>query len=251
MGSAWTKRVGNTLPLRKSYNQKWQMACFFLANICARHFVACGNRLEVKNPMRAWVVEDFETGLSLTDVADPAPERGQVLLRVHATGLNFADLLMMKGTYQETPETPFSPGLEVAGTVVETGEGVTALSVGQRVAAVARHGGLAELCVPDASRCIALPESMDDVTAAGLQIAYGTSHLALTRRARLRSGEVMAVLGAAGGVGLTAVAIGKAMGAHVIALARGADRLAVAQAAGADVLIDTDEANDIRGALKA
>ncbi len=200
--------------------------------------------------MRAWVIEAFDTPLKLLEVERPAPADKDVLIRVAATGLTFADLLMMKGTYQETPDLPFTPGLEVAGTIATVGENVRGFEPGQRVAAFAGRGGLAEYVVVNASRCLPLTGTMDDVKAAGFQIAYGTSHLALTRRARLQPGETLAVLGAAGGVGLTAVEIGKALSARVIAVARGRDRLAIAGAAGADVLIDSETTDDMRRALK-
>lgn len=201
--------------------------------------------------MRAWVVENFDRPMELRSVNQPVPGDSEVLVRVSATGLNFADLLMIKGTYQETPTPPFSPGLEVAGTVIEVGRDVPGIETGQRVAAYCGSGGLAEYVTLDASRCIPLHDGMDDVTGAGFQIAYGTSHLALTRRARLQPGEKLAVLGAAGGVGLTAVEIGKALGAHVIAVARGADRLEIAKRAGADVLIDSSGTDDMCEALNA
>ena len=179
----------------------------------------------------------------------PAPGPGQVRVRVAACGLNFADLLMLTGDYQATPPLPFIPGMEIAGRVEALGSGVTGLAPGDRIAAVPGHGGLAEMAVIDAHACRPLPATMDDVTAAGFQIAYGTSHLSLTRRARLAAGETLAVLGAAGGVGLTAVETGKALGARVIAVARGAERLGVAQQAGADLLID-GETPDLLAALR-
>lgn len=178
----------------------------------------------------------------------PAP--GEVAVEVAACGLNFADLLMIDGSYQETPSLPFVPGMEICGRVTALGEGVTDLSPGDRIAAYCGSGGLAERAVVPAARCLKVPEAMPDTVAAGFLIAYGTSHLALARRARLAKGETVAVLGAAGGVGLTAVEIGRALGARVIAVARGAEKLAVARAAGAEVLIDAGTP-DLRAALKA
>jgi NADPH2:quinone reductase len=140
--------------------------------------------------------------------------------------------------------------MELAGTVDALGPDLPGPAPGTRVAAFAGQGGLAEFAVLPAARLLPLPDTMDFATAAAFQVAWGTSHLALTRRARLAPGETLLVLGAAGGVGLTAVEIGKRLGARVIASARGADRLAVAAAAGADHLIDSD-APDLRGALKA
>ncbi|UMA65753.1 NADPH:quinone oxidoreductase family protein [Roseivivax marinus] len=201
-------------------------------------------------PVRAWRVSAAGTPPSISDVTLRAPGPGQIRVRIAACGLNFADLLMVKGTYQETPEPPFTLGLEVAGTVTATGPDVDHLAVGDRVAVYGGHGGLAEQGVFDAIRAVRLPDSMTAVEAAGFQIAYGTSHVALDHRARLQPGETLLVLGAAGGVGLTAVEIGKRMGATVIACARGADKLEAARAAGADHLVDA-ETDDIREAVKA
>ncbi|WP_400086599.1 NADPH:quinone oxidoreductase family protein [Yoonia sp. R78084] len=200
--------------------------------------------------MRAFQVTSFQAPPALRDVDVPAPGPGEVLLDIAACGLNFADLLMAKGTYQDTPATPFTLGMEVCGTVIATGDDVTSPSIGTRVAVFGGQGGLAEKGLFPAALCRPVPDTMPDVIAAGFMVAYGTSHLALSRRARLQEGETLLVLGAAGGVGLTAVEIGKAMGATVIAVARGADKLAVAKAAGADHLIDSDT-DDIKAAVKA
>ncbi len=200
--------------------------------------------------MRAYRIRAFGGDAGLEDIAPPAPGAGEVLLRIAACGLNFADLLMLKGDYQERPEPPFTLGMEVAGTVEALGDGVTGLAPGDRVAVFAGQGGLAERGVFPADRCVKLPDAMPFDHAAAFLIAYGTSHLALKHRAHLQPGETLLVTGAAGGVGLTAVEIGKAMGARVIACARGADKLAVAKAAGADHLIDS-EGGDLRRAVKA
>jgi NADPH2:quinone reductase len=163
----------------------------------------------------------------------------QVRIRVHAAGVNFADSLMVGGTYQVKPPFPFTPGLEAAGVITETGSAVTDLQAGQRVLAVMRNGGTyAEEIVQDATSVVPIPDAMDYASAAAFPVAYGTSHFALTHRGHLAPGETLLVLGAAGGVGLTAVEIGKAMGARVIAAAGGADKLAAARAHGADELID-------------
>jgi NADPH2:quinone reductase len=200
--------------------------------------------------MRAYLVPAAGLPPTLTDRPEPVPGPGEVLIRVAACGLNFADLLMLKGTYQDTPPPPFVLGMEFAGEVVAQGAGVAAPAVGARVAAVTGHGGLAEYATAPAALCLALPDAMSTAQAAGFQIAYGTSHLALGHRAGLRAGETLLVLGAAGGVGLTAVEIGAQLGAWVIASARGADRLTVARAAGAAELIDSD-APGLRDRLKA
>ena len=171
-------------------------------------------------------------------------------MRVAAAGLNFADLLMIKGSYQVRPPLPYVPGMEFSGVVEALGADTNGPPAGTRVLGVSGTGALAEwLCLP-ADRLSPLPEAMGFDEAAGFPIAYGTSHLALTRTARLQTGETLFVTGAAGGVGLTAVEIGKRLGARVIASARGADRLEVARAAGADVLIDS-EAPDLKDQLRA
>lgn len=200
--------------------------------------------------MRAFQVSSFTSLPALVDIAAPLPGPGEVLLDIAACGLNFADLLMAQGSYQDTPVPPFTLGMEVCGTVTALGEGVTTPAIGTRVAVFGGQGGMAEQGVFPANLCRPVPDSMSAEIAAGFMVAYGTSHLALTQRARLQQGETLLVLGAAGGVGLTAVEIGKALGARVIAVARGADKLAVAQAAGADHVIDSDT-QDIKAAIKA
>lgn len=188
-------------------------------------------------------------GLELAEVPDPEPGACGVRIRVRAAGVNFADTLMLRGRYQEKPPLPFTPGLEVAGEIEAVGAGVRGLSVGQRVLAVVSHGGFAEKVVARGDDVVPLPETMDDVTAAGFAIAYGTAHGGLRWRADLHAGEILLVHGAGGGVGLTAVECGKALGATVIATARGAEKLAVAQAHGADHLLDS-EADDVRARVK-
>lgn len=180
-------------------------------------------------------------GVELADLPVPEPGPGQVRVKVRACGLNFADLLMQKGSYQDMPPAPFTPGMEIAGIVDALGPDVAAPPLGARVAVHAGHGGLAEYAVFDASRAAPIPDTMPFEHAAAFPVAYGTSHVALHHRARLQPGETLLVTGAAGGVGLTAVEIGKLMGARVIAQARGPQKLRVAGAAGADHLIDADE----------
>ncbi|WP_170478692.1 NADPH:quinone oxidoreductase family protein [Ruegeria arenilitoris] len=191
--------------------------------------------------MLAYCVETQGKPPTLTTLALPTPSDGQIRVRIKACGLNFADLLMQKGTYQDTPEAPFALGMEVAGIVDEIGNNVSTIAPGDRVAVYCGFGGLAEYGVFDADRAVPLPETMSFEDAAAIQIAYGTSHIALDHRARLQPGETLLVTGAAGGVGLTAVEIGKLMGAKVIAQARGAERLSVAANAGADYLVDASE----------
>ncbi|GGH29756.1 NADPH2:quinone reductase [Cribrihabitans marinus] len=191
--------------------------------------------------MRAFQVLQAGSPPQLVEIDRPEPGPGQVSVRIRACGLNFADLLMVKGTYQDTPEPPFTLGMEIAGEVTKLGDRVTDLDVRDRIAAFGGHGGLAEHGVFDVARSVRLPDAMSDTDAAALQIAYGTSHVALAHRARLQPGETLLVTGAAGGVGLTAVEIGKLLGARVIAQARGAAKLEVAREAGADHLIDAGE----------
>ena len=200
--------------------------------------------------MRACLLSAFGTAPEVTRIDLPEPGPGEIRLAIRACGINFADLLMLKGAYQDTPEPPFVLGMEVAGVVDATGPGVAGLSRGDRVAVFGGQGGLAEYGCFDAGRAVRLPERMGFIDAAAFQIAYGTSHVALDHRAGLQPSETLLVLGAAGGVGLTAVEIGKLMGARVVACARGQAKLAVAQAAGADHLIDA-ETEDIRARMKA
>lgn len=200
--------------------------------------------------MRAWEIADLGGSSVLTERDVPIAKTGEVLLRIHACGLNFADLLMAEGRYQDRPDLPFIPGLECAGVVEALGPGVNAPAIGSRVAVYGGQGGLAEHgCFP-ADQLVPIPDSMTMAEAAGFLIAYGTSHLALTHKARLQPGETLFVLGAAGGVGLTAVEVGRRLGARVIASARGAEKLAVARAAGADEVIDSD-APDLKDRLRA
>jgi NADPH2:quinone reductase len=182
--------------------------------------------------------------LALVDIPAPGePGPGEVLIDVAAAGINFADLLLTAGKYQERPIPPFTPGFEIAGRVRAIGPGVVRVKPGERVLALLDHGGFAERAIAQEAGCFILPAAMDFATAAGFAIAYGTSHGALAWRAALKPGELLLVLGAAGGVGLTAVEIGKAMGARVIACAGGAEKLAIAKAHGADHVIDYREEN--------
>lgn len=200
--------------------------------------------------MRAMQVVELGQSLALVDVPQPAPKAGEVLVRVAACGLNFGDLLIVKGTYQEKPELPATIGMELSGTVEALGEGVSHLRVGQRVAAYAGFGGLGEFAALPAEICVPLPGGMSFVDAAAFLVAYGTSHVGLDYKARLQPGERLLVLGASGGVGLTAVELGKLMGAEVMACARGAEKLAVARRAGADHLLDS-ETCDLRADVKS
>jgi len=200
--------------------------------------------------MYAMQVTAFDTPLALCELEIPAPAAGQVVIKVAACGLNFGDTLLVKGTYQEKPPLPFTMGMEMAGTITAVGEGVTHLNVGQRVAAYSGKDGLGEYAAVSASVCVPIPDIMPFTDAAAFLITYGTSHLALEDRARLQPGERLLVLGASGGVGLTAVELGKVMGAEVIACARGAEKLEICKQMGADHLINSDT-GDIRETVKA
>ncbi|MCX7558763.1 NADPH:quinone oxidoreductase family protein [Sulfitobacter sp. F26204] len=189
--------------------------------------------------MRAMQVIAYDTPLALQDIERPVPLSSEVLVQVDTCGMNFGDTLMIKGTYQEKPALPFTLGMELAGTVVAVGEGVTSLAPGQRVAAYAGSGGLAEFATLSAASCVPIPDEMSSIDAAAFLIAYGTSHVALDYKARLKPAERLLVLGASGGVGLTAVELGKVMGAEVIACARGGEKLELCKAAGANHLIDS------------
>ncbi|VBB10975.1 NADPH:quinone oxidoreductase family protein [Burkholderia stabilis] len=178
--------------------------------------------------------------LRIEDVAIPEPAAGQVRVQVKAASLNFPDALIVQGLYQVKPALPFSPGAEFAGVIDAVGEGVTAWRPGDSVVAFTGHGGFAQQCVADAHQIAALPPGMTFEQGAALVLAYGTSLHALQQRARLQSGETLLVLGAAGGVGLAAIEIAKALGARVIAAASSADKLALCRdaGAGADETID-------------
>ena len=169
--------------------------------------------------------------------------------RVRACGVNFADSLIIRGQYQKQPQPPFSPGFEVSGEVLEVGAGVKEIAIGDRVIAMTPHGGYAEQVIADINRCVPMPASMSWEHGAAFPVVFGTSHVALWHRARLRAGETLVVHGASGGVGLTAVAIGKQLGATVIATANGAGKLEVARAHGAVQLIDSSQ-EDVRGRIK-
>jgi len=171
--------------------------------------------------------------LVLKDMEAPPIGPGKVRVAVHACGVNFPDTLIIENKYQFKPPLPFSPGGEVAGEVTELGEGVTNAKIGDRVIAMTGWGGFAEEVVCDAGGLIAMPDTMDFVTAAGFVMTYGTSHYALKQRGRLEAGETLLVLGAAGGVGLAAVELGALAGARVIAAASTDEKLAVCKEHGA------------------
>ncbi len=199
--------------------------------------------------MKAMQIHTLGQPMDMVALPQPVPARGEVLVRVHACGINFGDTLIVEGTYQEKFALPFTPGMEICGTVEALGEGVASPAIGTRIGAYGGVGGLAEFTCISADRCVEVPETMGNEEVAAFLVAYGTSHLAL-ERAALKAGETLLVLGASGGVGLTAVELGKLMGAKVIAVARSAEKLEICKAAGADHLINS-ETDDIRAQVKA
>jgi NADPH:quinone reductase len=192
--------------------------------------------------MRAMICRDWggPDDLELADIPPPAMGAGDVRIRVRAAGINFADSLQVAGKYQVKPPLPFAPGLEAAGEILEIGSAVTRpLKVGQRVTAFLRNGGgYAEEAVTNAEGVVPLHDGIDDATAAGFPTVYGTSYFGLTHRGRLKAGETLLVLGAAGGVGLTAVEIGRELGATVIAAAGSPEKCALTLKYGAHHTID-------------
>jgi NADPH:quinone reductase len=189
--------------------------------------------------------------LAVEEIAVREPKPGEVRIRVRAAGVNFPDALMVQGKYQLQPPFPFSPGAEVAGDVLQVGDGVSHVKAGDRVVAFCGVGGFAEEVIAPANATMPLPAAtaLDYPLAAAFTLAYGTSWHAVRDRAALREGETMLVLGAAGGVGLAAVEIGKAIGARVIAAASSDEKLALCKAHGADALIQY-EREDLREAIK-
>ena len=187
--------------------------------------------------------------LVLEDVEPLKPGRGQVVIGVKACGVNFPDTLIIQGKYQFKPPMPFSPGSEVAGVVKEIGAGIEHVKVGDHVIAFTGHGGFAEEVLAEAAQLIPMPKGMDFTIASAFVLTYGTSHYALKDRAQLKPGETLLVLGAAGGVGLAAVEIGKVMGARVIAAASSDEKLAVCKQHGADEVINYSS-EDLRERLK-
>jgi len=188
--------------------------------------------------------------LVVEDVPSPPIRDGAVRIAVHAAGINFADLLLISGQYQEKPPFPFTPGMEASGIVTELGAGVNGVQAGDRVMTLCGTGAYTEEIVVDASRVYKIPASMDFAAAAGFPVTYGTSYGAFDWRAHLQPDEWLLVHGAAGGVGLTAVEIGKAIGAKVIACASSMEKLEIAREHGADYVINYSR-EDLRERVKA
>ena len=202
--------------------------------------------------MKAILCKEFGPPESLVyeEVPSPKPGPGEVVVTMKAASVNFPDVLIIQNKYQFKPPLPFSPGSELAGVVKEIGDGVKNVKPGDKVIAFTGHGAFAEEVKTEAARLIPLPQKMDFPTGAAFILTYGTTDHALRDRAALKAGESLLVLGAAGGVGLAAVEIGKALGARVIACASSEDKLAVCRSHGADATIDY-AAEDLRGRVRA
>lgn len=200
--------------------------------------------------MRALVCKEYGPVdlLELTDLPDPIPGPGEVVIDVSVAAMNFPDILIIEGKYQLRPEPPFSPGHEGTGVISAVGEGVT-LEVGSPVVAAVTHGSFAEKWLVPATSVLPFPNGLSVEQAAGFTIAYGTAAYALRQRAQLSKGETLLVLGAAGGVGSAAVELGSRMGATVIAAASTDDKLAFATSIGANHTINYSE-QDLKGALR-
>ncbi len=189
--------------------------------------------------MKAIICDSFglPSNLKYQEVADPVPAADEVLIQIKACSVNFPDTLIIQGLYQYKPNFPFSPGSDVAGVIEAVGENVKGFKAGDEIVALIPHGGFAEKVVAKAKTCIPKPPGMDFVQAASFLMAYGTTYYALKDRARLKEGETLLVLGASGGVGLTAVELGKLMGARVIAAASTPEKLELCKQYGADETI--------------
>lgn len=188
--------------------------------------------------------------LALEEVPARAPGRGEVRIRVRAAAVNFADSLMISNQYQHKPPLPLIPGMEASGEVIEVGPEVDHLAAGDRVVGYARFGYFAEEAVMPADHVFRMPAHMDFLQAAALPISYGTAHVGLEHRARLRRGEVLLVSGAAGGVGIAAIEVGKALGAIVIASASTTEKLDLAARHGADHLVNSGK-DDVAARIRA
>ncbi len=190
--------------------------------------------------MKSMVLNELNGKLNMINIAKPDCSPDAVLIKVLTTSLNFADTLLIAGKYQEKPDLPFAPGMEVCGLIEERGENVNNFTVGQRVVAYVGFGGLTEFMTVEKNLCFPIPDNLSNEKAASLLIAYGSTELALNYKAKLQKKETLLVLGASGGVGLSAVQIGKAMGAFVVAVARGKQKCSLLKSMGADLVVDTN-----------
>lgn len=202
--------------------------------------------------MHAWLCENpvGVDALNWKELPTPTPKTGEVLIEIKAASLNFPDLLIVQNKYQHKPALPFVPGSEYAGVVQAVGEGVTHLQVGQHVACLSGTGGFGTHTLAPAALCMPLPEQFPFVDAAAFIMIYATSHHALIDRAQLKAGETVLVLGAAGGVGTSAIQIAKAAGAKVIAAASTDEKCALCKSIGADATINYSKEN-LREAIKS
>jgi len=201
--------------------------------------------------MRAIVCKEFGqlSVLELGELEEPVPGPGRVKIEVHSAGMNFPDTLMIAGKYQAKPPFPFAPGMESAGVVVALGEGVQGLNAGDRVMAHLSWGGCAEFATAEADKTLRIPDSMSFDEAAGFMVTYGTTYHALVDRACIQAGEVLLVHGAAGGVGLNAVELGKLLGAMVIATVGSDEKIDIVKQYGADHVINYTK-QDFREVVK-
>lgn len=195
---------------------------------------------------KSWGLPDT---LVVEELPDVVPSPGQVAIDVHAAGVNFPDVLIIQNKYQFKPELPFTPGSELAGVIRAVGEGVTTFKPGDKVLAFVSQGAFAQQIAAPARAVMPMPSGLDFDTAAAVTLTYGTSHHAVVDRAQLKAGETMLVLGAAGGVGLAAIEIGKALGARVIAAASSEEKLAICREHGTDATINYST-QDLREAIK-
>ncbi|MCM2252924.1 MAG: NADPH:quinone oxidoreductase family protein, partial [Ramlibacter sp.] len=202
--------------------------------------------------MRAWICENpvGVEALQWRDAPTPQPKAGEVLIEIKAASLNFPDLLIVQNKYQVKPPVPFVPGSEYAGVIAAVGDGVTHLKVGQNVACLSGTGGFATHAVAPAALCLPLPPGFPPVDAAAFIMIYATSHHALLDRGQLKAGETVLVLGAAGGVGTSAIQVAKAAGARVIAAASTDEKCDLCRSIGADATINYSREN-LREAIKA
>lgn len=203
--------------------------------------------------MKAAICQSFGADITIEDIEEPNPGPGEVFLKVAAASLNFADTLLLKNRYQFTPPEPFSPGMEVAGTIEALGEGVTGFSIGQRVLSYIRWNGCREKTIAPADMLVPIPEEVSNEIASGITVTYGTAIHGLRDRANLKPKETLVVIGAAGGAGLAAVEMGRMMDAHVIAVASTEEKCATCIDHGADEAMcigEEDDPKDLKDWLK-
>lgn len=202
--------------------------------------------------MKAVLIREFGPAAQhhVEEAPDPRPGPGQVVVAIRAAGVNYPDLLVVTGKYQILPDRPFSPGKDAAGVVAAVGEGVSTLQVGQRVVAQLEYGGYASRVLAPADCVHAIPDGMSFVDAAAMGLSYQTAHYALIERGQFKAGETVLVTGAAGGVGLAAVQLAKALGARVLAAVNTPEQAELARAHGADAIIDLAQP-DLRDSVRA